>query len=252
MRCRKCSSVKSTVSRVMDRKNLNRHVVLTRISPGISAAMRRIARNTPIRVVLLVAAWRGLTELLVRRRQLQATGELGRRLELRRMLRIEHALVRAGLRAPARALVRVPVVGDATAQPRIHASVHVGSIAGPDLDDVGLLEAAMRRAADRRTLVTPIDDRPDAHRTDWGGMLEDANPIERAWRVVEALGAVPLLAMVVGVSMTFYPLVRPLDDVAPWLALGGLALVVAGVLGARWTDRRSADDDDDEPSLHGA
>ena len=242
----------------MIKKNPNTNVVLTRISPGNRYGVLRIARIRPIRVLALVAAWRSLTELLVRRRELQASGELERRLAARRARRIDQALARAGLLAPARervpVQVTVPTIADPT-EPRMastHASVHVGSITGPDLDDVGLLEAAMRRAADRRALVTPIDERSDAHRTDWGGMLEDASPVERAWRVVEALGALPLLAMVVGVSLTFFPLVRPLHDAAPWLALGGLALVVAGAIGARWTDGRSADADDDEASLDGA
>ncbi len=238
----------------MRKKNPNTIVVLTRISPGNSRGVLRAARIRPLFAILVVAAWRGASELVARRRQLQASGELGRRIARRRALRVEHALVRAGLRAHVSAPVRVPVAvaGDpATHARRMHASVQVGSVAAADLDDVGLLEAAMRRSVVRRTLVTPIDDRADAHRTDWGGMLENTNPVQRAWRIVEALGALPLLAMVLGVSLTFFPLVRPLDDIAPWLAIGGLALVVAGVLGARWSDGRATDGDDEDPSFDG-
>lgn len=238
----------------MSRKNPNTNVVLTRISPGNTPEVLRIARSHPLRVLAIVAVWRALTEVLVRRNELRAAGDLDRRVASRRRDRIELALVRARVRSREPERVRVPVVIGAPAEARsrgVHASVHVGSITGADLDDVGLLEAAMRRAADRRALVTPIDDRSDAHRTDWGGMLEGAGPVERAWRVVEALGALPLLAIVVGVSLTFFPLVRPLHDMAPWMALGGLALAVAGAVGARWADGRAADDDDDGPLVGG-
>lgn len=241
----------------MIKKNLNTIVVLTGIPPGNSTEMHALTRNWPLRVALLVAAWRGLTELLVRRRELEVTGELGRRVERRRAQRIEHALVRAGVRAPTREAVLVPV----------HATVQVGSIHGADLDDVGLLEAAMRRTAARPPLVTYIDDQPSgvgvsvgadaastaddatAHGTAWGDMLGEENVVERFRRVIVALGALPLLAMLLGVALTFYPLVRPLDDVAPWFALGGLALVGAGVLGARWSRE---DDDADGEELDGA
>ncbi len=208
--------------------------------------MLRIACIQRTRVLFVVAAWRGLSELLIRRQELESTGELAHRIAARRTARIERALARAGVCAPARQAVLVPVVADPSAPSRVHASVQVGSIHGADVDDVGLLESAMRRTAAKAPLVTYVDDRSDAHRTAWGDMLGEENVVERAWRAVEALGALPLLTMVVGVALTFYPLVRPLDDLAPWLAIGGLALVAAGVIGSRWHQSIHADDEDDE------
>jgi hypothetical protein len=212
--------------------------------------MREFARSQPLRLLLAVVAWRGASELVARWRELAATGELRVRVAARRARRIDDALARAGLRAYASTLVggrpelaRVPV--HAGVHAGVHASVHVGAIGGADLDDVGLLEAAMRRAADRRSLVTPVDDRSEAHRTDWGGMLGEERVIERARRTIDALGALPLLAMVAGVTLTFYPLVRPLDDASPWLAMAGLALVAAGVLASRWAAGRREDADPD-------
>ena len=197
-----------------------------------------------LRTLLAVLAWRGASEVVERRRALARTGELDLRVTLRRRERIEHALVRAGVREPARALV--PVTVPVAVESRTHSSVHVGSVTGADLDDVGLLEAAMRRAATQRALVTPVDDRSDAHRTDWGSMLDDGSPVERARRAVVALGVLPVLAMVSGVALTCFPLVRPLADSAPWFAFGGLALVLAGAIGARWTQPAEDDLVDDE------
>ena len=254
----------------MSKKNANTNVVLTRIPPGNSPGVHQIPGIFPLRVAFLVAAWRGLSELLLRRCELASTGELELRVARRRSDRIERTLARARLRAPAREAVRVPVV--AATRSGVHATVEVGSIQGSDIDDVGLLESAMRRAAARPPLVTYIEETPspapaagravaatppaadaEAHRTDWGGMLGEEHWVGRAWKVVDALGALPLLAMVVGVLLTVYPLVRPLDDVAPWLAIGGLALVGAGVLGSRWHQAVSPEfhdlddgDDDDE------
>lgn len=219
--------------------------------------MPRNAGKLPIFTMMAIAAWRVVSELVVRRRALASTGELARRIDARRSARVERALVHAHVRVPVvdalvpTRIVRVPVPvsagwGSVVPAPGIHASVQVGSIHGSDLDDVGLLEAAMRRAAHQRALVTQVDDRSDAHSTDWGGMLEDGGAVDRARRVVVALGAIPLLAIVLGVCLTFVPLVRPLDDVAPWLALGGLALVVAGVVAARWSDDHSSGDGDGE------
>ncbi|MCW2922166.1 MAG: hypothetical protein JWL76_2040 [Thermoleophilia bacterium] len=230
----------------MTKKNPISNVVLTRIPPGNTPEVLQFTRIWPLRVAIVVATWRGLTELLVRRRELASTGELDLRVARRRAERIDGALVRAGVSASAREAVRVPVSAFAPT----HASVQVGSIHGSDLDDVGLLEAAMRRSSARPPLVTYIDDAASdaatAHATAWGEMLGEENVVERFRRVVVALGTLPLLALVLGVALTFYPLVRPLDDIAPWFAIGGLALVGAGVLGARWA-RQDEDDEDEDP-----
>jgi hypothetical protein len=218
--------------------------------------MHRIAHSWPFRTVVIVAAWRSLSELLLRRRELASTGELALRVQRRRADRIEHALVRAGLRAPVREAVLVPVAVGGPMRNAVHATVQVGSIHGSDLDDVGLLEAAMRRTAAKPPLVTYIDETQSsaaaapapvsAHGTAWGDMLGEENVVERFRRLVVALASLPLLAMILGVTLTFYPLMRPLDDVAPWFAVGGLAFIAAGVLGARWSRRHDDDDLDDD------
>ncbi len=193
--------------------------------------MRQIVDNGWVRTLLLIACWRGMSELLERRRALAASGVLQRRIDRRRALRIDRAVAAAGFsRARAR---RVPVA--VTTGPAVDHAVHVGSTGSYDLDDVGLLEAAMRRAARDRQGVDArgLTSRPRP--TDWGGLLERATEVTgRAANGAKQL-APPwtVVAGVAGVVLTFLPLLRPLADAAPWLAAGGFALVLAAVIGSR-------------------
>ncbi len=76
---------------------------------------------------------------------------------------------------------------------------------------------------------------PEAPR--YRGLLADRvreMPVEHA--SADRSGQPPTWALPVaglGVALTIVPLVRPLADVAPWLALAGGALVLAAMLGAR-------------------
>ncbi|MCW2922947.1 MAG: hypothetical protein JWM98_351, partial [Thermoleophilia bacterium] len=126
----------------------------------------------------VVVAWRGASELLERRRELMATGELATRLGVRRRRQVARALVAGGV------------------DPRVHASVHVGRIAESDVDDVGLLEAAMRRA----TAGAALRAVRDAPGEPGGGQA--------------LLGAPLALA---GAVTTAVALVRPLADGSPFL-----------------------------------
>lgn len=230
------------------RKYPNSGVVLARIHSGIAAEMRRFVGIRSFLVLALVGAWRGASELLERRRELVAAGVLDTRIAARRAGRIDRALAAAGL-------VRAELV-----PARVHASVSVGSSVrtGSDVDDVGLLEGAMRRAArermavtsdgvarrpfDRSSVVVEIPDPASAH--DWGSMIVDGHAVvrERRARIASVLAAWPIVSLVAACLLTFVPLVRPLNDVSPWLALGGVALAVAGVLGSRVFERREAED----------
>jgi hypothetical protein len=223
-------------------------------------------------VVTIVATWRAASELIARRRELVATGELARRIEDRRRAVLDAALVRAGVRERTRVLVLAG--GPALPDRRTLAAVQVGAVrGGADVDDVGLLEGAMRRAASERMDVSAtgvrrraerrareaarrgdqhlaaevLVDAPEAPRraasgprparqprrdggwTDWR-FLESQVAIEES---VERLPTWELPAVATGALLTFAPLVRPLADAAPWLAIAGLALVAAGWLGAR-------------------
>ena len=167
--------------------------------------MRTVVGKRSVMVVAVVIAWRAASELVERRRLLDRSGELERRLSSRRAGALARALERSGVRSRERAAVPVGV----------HGSVHVGAVGGADVDDVGLLEAAMRRS----TLVR-------------AGAWQEASvaaPDHRA-------GTVPLHAMllaVAGVALTLVPLVRPLADGAPWLAGAGISLVVVACLSVR-------------------
>ena len=173
--------------------------------------------------MLVVVFWRGLSELLLRKSQLSASGELACRLDTRRTARIGRALGRVGLPAA----TGLPV--------RVHAAVYVGSVSLDDPDDVALLEGAMRRAARDRV------DRGDGAqrvRTDRGALAEpEARVRARAQQldgVSESLGQwwpVPLAT--VGVVVTFVAIVRPLADAAPWLALAGISIVAIAWIASR-------------------
>lgn len=291
--------------------------------------MGQFVRTWVMGTAIVVACWRGLSELVARMRELAATGELALRVEARRLQQVSDALVRAHAREAA----RVPVLvggGVATRAPRMaampdvrcHASVQVGAVRDADIDDVGLLEGAMRRAASERmdvaatgirrravrrarraagqggsnlaaellaaapaaiaadaasstrpeprsatraprrapaperrrpsrsagprpvpaptpappsqssTPAMPVrPPRRDGGWTDWRWLATDEE--------VEALGVDPvaatwpLVAVLCGAMLTFVPLVRPLAEPAPWLAVAGLALVLAGWIGSR-------------------
>jgi hypothetical protein len=176
-----------------------------------------VARRWGIAVATIVG-WRALSELLLRRRELRIGGVLDARIAERRDLRVRSALERAGL---ARAYER--------ARSPVYAAVDVGRVRAGDLDDVGLLEGAMRRAP-RDRMDGVVVRMPDPE-TDWAVLLEPSTPEPAAPAPPVVLGA--RLLVLVGAALTLVPLVRPLSDGAPWLALGGLAFVVAGLLLAR-------------------
>lgn len=158
-------------------------------------------------MLVVVAIWRGAAELLERRRMLMATGQLATRVAARRRAAVDRALARTLAndartqdiwRGTSRRRVAVPVAGSDT----MHRAVHAGRVRSDDVDDVGLLEAAMRRAADESPAVARSDS-----------------------------GAIVLAC--IGIGATFVPVVRPLADWAPALALVGAALVLAAWLVAR-------------------
>jgi len=103
--------------------------------------MRRIIGIGGIVTAAVVLVWRLCSEALDERRRMVATGELAARLKAREAARY----LRAGVRVPQVERVRV------------HAAVHVGSSRRSDvddIDDVGLLEGAMRRST-RAVTATP-------------------------------------------------------------------------------------------------
>jgi hypothetical protein len=150
--------------------------------------VRSILRSGWVTTLLVVAGWRGLSELVARHRLLDDQGVLARRVEQRRAARISRALARAGL--------------DQAEAYRANAYAAMpGGVRDPR--GVGPLATAMGG---------PI-------RADLGH--SDRLP---AW-------AVPVAG--VGVALTLVPLVRPLADIAPWLAAAGLALAFAAWSAAR-------------------
>jgi hypothetical protein len=87
---------------------------------------------------------------------------------------------------------------------------------------------APARAAARVT--APIrPSRRDGGWTDWRFLAGEQVHVESVERELSW----QLPAVLFGVLLSFAPLVRPLTDAAPWLAIAGLALVAAGWLGAR-------------------
>ncbi|MCW2927599.1 MAG: hypothetical protein JWM86_1567 [Thermoleophilia bacterium] len=187
-------------------------------------------------MLAVVASWRGASELVWARRELARVGVLEPRMQARRVARIDRALDVRGLA-------------------RSMASVSIGSVRGADVDvdDIGLLEGAMRRAARERMAVSSTGVSRTAAATsvelaptpDWGSMLVDERAATtRGARGRRLVTAWPVASIALGMATTFVPLVRPLADGAPWLALAGASLVLAGVL-AR--GRSSADVDEDRP-----
>lgn len=191
--------------------------------------MRRFDRYGWLHAMAVVGAWRAAAELLERRRLLAASGLLAPRVAERRTRRVRRALDRLGL------------------EPRregVHAAVRVGEVDDPDVDDVALLEGAMRRASRAPSVSTQPRAAQPARKpvTDWGDLLQVARVPARphahdsAARSPGVGARVPAWATVlagVGVALTFAALVRPLEPAAPWLAAGGVALALAGWLASR-------------------
>jgi hypothetical protein len=237
---------------------------------GNRGSMRRFVGSGAALTVMLVAAWRASSEVLERRADLRARGALGPLLAERRVRLLEAALVRAGVRERERVLVTVATHPGAEVDLRSYASVYVGRVGvGVDVDDVGLLEGAMRRAAAermdvsatgvsrRRGIVRRADrpraperagaalapttarpraaaSRPAVPSTNWRRLLGDVDIVHDHTDDAGSgapIWAVPLGAL--GTVLTFVPLVRPLGDASLPLAIGGAALVLAGWLGAR-------------------
>jgi len=180
--------------------------------------MRQFVGRGALWATFVVVAWRGLSELVIRRRELAAAGLLAPRIAARRADRIGRALAAAGFSGRERVVV--------------HASVHVGAVRPADVDDVGLLEAAMRRAARERTLVAAdgMHAATLAPRVEVRGEVDGSPARERA-RANQAWWLVPLA--LAAVALTLVPLVRPLDPAAPWFALAGGALASAAWLASR-------------------
>ena len=172
--------------------------------------MRHSFGKGSISLLVVVATWRALSQLWLRMRELTLCGELAVRRARRHASAVDRQLRCARARDE-----RGDSIGVVQFRARgVHASVHVGAAPDAhDIDDMGLLEAAMRRAA-RLPTETVAD--LEAGATD--------NARVPRWSMA-------LVAS--GLVMTLIPLVRPLADAAPWLALAGFALVAAGALAAR-------------------
>lgn len=170
--------------------------------------MVKMLRSGGVAVLVVVAAWRAIAELVARHRALAASGRLAGLVAGRREQRFTRALAKLGI-------VAAPVPAP------VHASVHVGGIRAGDVDDVGLLEGAMRRAA--RDRVIEAAERELVGRSA-SFVMGDRELSVPAWALVIVAS---------GAALTVAPLVRPLADAAPWLALAGGALALCGWLAAR-------------------
>lgn len=150
------------------------------------------------RALLLVALWRAASELMEQRRALRAAGVLDARIAARRAARITRTLDRLGL-APA---------------------------GGPLPADAWSLAAPVGASAVGR---------PSRPSTDWGRLVEVAAD-SRAHRGRARRTTVPAwanLSAAAGAVLTLAALLRPLSDAAPWLAVAGVALALAGLVAAR-------------------
>ncbi|MCW2973858.1 MAG: hypothetical protein JWN72_2131 [Thermoleophilia bacterium] len=207
--------------------------------------MRRILGTGGVVAAVVVAFWRLLASLAHEHRRLTVSGELGGRVAAARRGRIDRALTRERLR-PA---IRVPV---AVVRPLprggSHASISTGErgAAGSDheFDDLDLLDASMRRRSPARPAGS--DAAPHMqHAVEVAAteLIADANevrPGEFAWleggerdRTRTDAGVLGPALMAVGLIGTFVPLVRPLGDASPWIALGSAVLVGLGWWRAR-------------------
>lgn len=198
---------------------------------GMDRMMRGIAGSGWLGAALVVAFWRGASEFIARVRSLAREGVLEQRVAARRAARIQRALARAGL--PMRVAELVPVV--ATAGAMVDRTVHVGRVGSVDHDDVGLLEAAMRRAARERMGVDAGRIARRAYdQVDWATLLAEPEAAGRhGGRGAGIRDFAPVLLAGAGVALTIVPLVRPLAGAAPWLALAGGALVLAAWVATR-------------------
>ncbi|MBC7461462.1 MAG: hypothetical protein H7287_08875 [Thermoleophilia bacterium] len=161
-----------------------------------------------------MAFWRLVAPVAREHRRLAASGELGERLAAARFDRSARAVARErrrpAIRAPARAL---------PAEPRAVRRAPV---------DAPLRPAMVRPATVLVTKIVAVEV-PDA-----------APPSEFAWlesgfrdRTRTGAGVLGPGLMGVGLIGSFVPLVRPLGDASPWIALGSAVLVALGWWRAR-------------------
>lgn len=92
----------------------------------------------------------------------------------------------------------------------------------------------MRRAPSDR-IDEVVARMPEAEiTTDWAALLEPSTAATNPAASQSApVPVAAFLLVLTSVAVTVAALVRPLSDGAPWLALAGVALVVAGTLVAR-------------------
>jgi hypothetical protein len=171
----------------------------------------------------VIAAWRALSELLLRRRVLCVDGVLDARIADQRARRVRRALERSNLSS-----------AHERARSRACATPDVGKVRAGDFDDLGSLEGAMRRAPSDR-IDEVVARMPEAEiTTDWAALLEPSTAATNPAASQSApVPVAAFLLVLTSVAVTVAALVRPLSDGAPWLALAGVALVVAGTLVAR-------------------
>jgi hypothetical protein len=167
--------------------------------------------------MLVIGGLRIVNEIRAEHRRLRTSGQLDELLAARRIrleaVRIDRLRRRFAVPVP----VPVPVTSAATANTvrvRPYASVHVGNIGGIDVDDIGLLAAAMQRAR-------PIERFPGS----------DATPAAKASGrralLARACGIVILMS---AAAASIAVLTRPLSDESPHVAMAAAALGAAGWL----------------------
>lgn len=185
--------------------------------------MAGIIRSGAASLLLVVASWRLTSELVARSAVLRRTGRITELVQQRDARRISRALAREGILVDPRRVVL--------------ASVHVGGIRAGDIDDVGLLEGAMRRAARDRIGADGRASRrveaPGRSAEDWAWLAASTSAGDHAPDGGRRAPAWAVAMVAAGAVLTLVPLVRPLGDAAPWLAAASLALVAAGALAAR-------------------
>ncbi|MCW2949791.1 MAG: hypothetical protein JWN41_804 [Thermoleophilia bacterium] len=174
---------------------------------------------------MVVALWRLSASLAGEHARLARSGELAARHAERRARHIARAL------AVVRAQPPVPVAVRVRVDDSVHRSVQVGELdasAIVDVDDIDLLRASMQRrprggASEviRAVATTARVEIPDDFTWLELDAQHDVTP--------SGVGVLGPLLVTTGVAGTFVPLVRPLGDVAPWVALASLALVALGL-----------------------
>ncbi|MCW2960362.1 MAG: hypothetical protein JWM25_1348 [Thermoleophilia bacterium] len=222
--------------------------------------MHRFLTSGALAAVVTAVLWRLAAGLAREWMLLSGSGELERRLERRRVRRLALVAVEAGV-APS---------PDPLGGRGVHRTVRAGAVRPDDVDDMGLLEAAMRSTARARVqhdptqLVTPRapvqpvarpeaapevepereESRPSVLRlgiadqpvlpqraVDPLRQIRDAATVADAERRERAPVWV-IATAATGVLATLVPLVRPLGSSSPWWALAGLAIVAAAAIGA--------------------